>query len=156
MRRKYYFFVFQLILVGGQILWGRPQLQAQSILVKGQVLDAESLQPLPFVHVQESRQNRGTFTDAQGFFQIEVLDEPTAQIFISHIGYQHQTLRLADWSSPGRPILLQSEAFSTPLIEVSHKAWPDPQKLVQKAIQKNREKIFPASLFLSRAITASA
>ncbi len=70
----------------GHLLLLSNQLVAQSEerVVWGIIKDQQTLQPVPAVHVVVAQ--RGTFTDRNGSFAIEVM--PTDTIAFSHVNYQ--------------------------------------------------------------------
>ncbi len=70
------------------ILLVLPQLlSAQNqVFIQGQVVDSDSLAPLPYVHIRGQGGKTGTATDAEGFFGVSVLQEDT--IMFSSVGYK--------------------------------------------------------------------
>ena len=64
------------------------------ILIEGTVVEADSLQPLPYVHVKEKSANVGTVTGADGQFTVSVNTRDT--IVFSIIGYHSYSLVPAD------------------------------------------------------------
>lgn len=70
-------------------LWTSSILYAQHT-ISGKIIDAQTREALPGVHVMNQETQQGTITDQQGNFELIVL-EKTAIIF-SLIGYQKQTV----------------------------------------------------------------
>jgi hypothetical protein len=60
-------------------------------VVSGRVLDARTRTPLPFVAVAIKNSQKGTTTNEEGYFNL-ALPSQKAEILISNIGYQSQTL----------------------------------------------------------------
>lgn len=76
-----------ILLLLGCLLGGTPiVLYAQSVTISGTVTDAESQQPLPGVSVLEKDSQRGTMTDENGRFEIE-LSQADVYLVFSSIGY---------------------------------------------------------------------
>lgn len=65
------------------------------ITVSGHVVDAETQEPLPGVNVLVSGANRGTSTDAKGFFQLKLSASAPLHLRFSYIGYEEQSLSLS-------------------------------------------------------------
>ncbi|RFS18845.1 SusC/RagA family TonB-linked outer membrane protein [Chitinophaga silvatica] len=76
-----------------------------TILVKGEVKDRTG-QPLPGVSIRIAGQNRGTFTDNNGLFQLET--QSTAVLLCSFIGYEEQ--RVAVNNNTNFSITLKDDA----------------------------------------------
>ncbi len=76
-----------------------PQwLSAQDqVFIQGQVVDSDSLAPIPYVHIRGQGGKTGTATDAEGFFGVNVLRQDT--IMFSSVGYKPYFLVPADSAS---------------------------------------------------------
>jgi len=61
--------------------------------VRGRVVDSNTEEPIPFANLLLSEENRGTISDVDGFFEIEITN-PTTLLQVSHIGYNTQILQL--------------------------------------------------------------
>ena len=87
---------------------------AQTNLV-GQVLDAQTKEPLVYVNIGLVGKDLGTISDEEGYFSFEV--DPSSQrsdsLRFSMLGYESKTYLLADYLA-AKPfeILLEEEAFS--------------------------------------------
>ena len=77
----------------------------------GQVVDASTQDPLPFVNIGLVDKNIGTVTDEEGYFQLEVdpLKYGKANLRFSMIGYESKTFLLEEY--------LQNELIVVPLAE---------------------------------------
>lgn len=64
-----------------------PVVNAQSLAVKGRVTGVNDADPLPGVSVVVKGTQRGTTTNADGRFQLDVVDQATVLVF-SFVGYQ--------------------------------------------------------------------
>lgn len=81
-----HFFVFVLLLCSGSIA-------AQSYIVKGQVIDKNTGQPLIAASVAAQNTTIGTLTDSSGFFKIK-LPEGGYTLAISYTGYTSENVRV--------------------------------------------------------------
>jgi TonB-dependent starch-binding outer membrane protein SusC len=68
---------------------------AQSRTVTGRVLDAETKEPVPFATVQIKDTNRGTTTDLEGRFSLEI-DANNSILVIRTLGYEIQEIELVN------------------------------------------------------------
>jgi hypothetical protein len=64
-----------------------PVVNAQTLTVKGRVTGVSDADPLPGVSVVIKGTQRGTTTNAEGGFQIDVPDQATVLVF-SFVGYK--------------------------------------------------------------------
>lgn len=74
-----------------------PSASAQDVAVytvEGRVLDAETGDPLPNVHVFLTHSTRGTTTDMNGYFRLDDMQAGTVEIAASMIGYELSTHRI--------------------------------------------------------------
>ena len=71
--------------------WVMPDVQAQSRIIKGNVTGANDNQALPGVSVVIKGTQKGTITNAEGIYQLEVSDANTVLVF-SYVGYQPQEI----------------------------------------------------------------
>lgn len=70
---------------------GIQGVDAQDVVVEGTVIDAETGETLPGVNIVEVGTQRGTTTDVNGLFELEVTNE-NATLRFSFVGYQAQTV----------------------------------------------------------------
>lgn len=64
-----------------------------SEVVRGRVLDAQTGEPLPGVNIMIQGTSRGTSSNAEGEFELEV-DDVSATLIFSYIGYERQVITL--------------------------------------------------------------
>lgn len=71
--------------------------QAQQWVVRGQVLDKGSDEPVAFANVYLEGAPRGTYTSAEGYFEFRYRQsDRSSALIISHIGYESLKIKLAD------------------------------------------------------------
>jgi len=69
----------------------------QKIRAAGQVVDAETLQPLPYVNIVLEKEKRGISTDKEGRYSFVVKEiSDNAKLKFSYVGYQSQYVQLKD------------------------------------------------------------
>lgn len=69
--------------------------------ITGRVLDAETLEPLPFANVFLNNTTTGTVTDIDGQFNISSIKEPgTYELVFSFVGYQLYKMKVTIGESP--------------------------------------------------------
>lgn len=78
-------FLFAMALGVGLPTWG------QSGIIKGQVIDALSNEPIPFANVLVVDTDAGTTTDIDGYYEVGGLTPDLYSIRASYIGYNEQT-----------------------------------------------------------------
>jgi hypothetical protein len=90
--------------------------EAQSI-INGVILDAKTRRPLPAANIQISGTYRGAIANQDGFF-ILTIRRPQADLLISYIGYESETVRVTQRDA-GRelrifliPIILEGETIT--------------------------------------------
>ncbi|MFK7981157.1 MAG: SusC/RagA family TonB-linked outer membrane protein [Saprospiraceae bacterium] len=79
----------------------------QGLTVNGVIQDEITKEPLIGVTVIVVNSDKGTATDVDGAFTIEV--EPNSQLILSYVGYQSQTITINEPSN--RTILMRSESL---------------------------------------------
>jgi len=85
-------YVRKILLIGILILIVSG-LSAQ-IVVKGQVIDKENGEPMPFATVVEKGTTNGVATNNEGLFELTV-SSPTSLLTVSTLGYQTQEVKVA-------------------------------------------------------------
>jgi hypothetical protein len=85
-----------------------PLASSAQAYVEGQVLDAESLEPLPFVNVTYNGRKAGTTGDLDGFFSIETPSSIQSLEF-SYVGYKKKSLPINGSSKKALRILLERD-----------------------------------------------
>lgn len=102
-------------------VWGQ---QSNGIL-KGQVVDKFSNQPLPFVPVLITGTTQGTTTDEQGQFEFKGLAPGLYNIEVTAVGYEKASVFEIDVSSTRvRPVRIELQERSTQLQEVTVRPSP--------------------------------
>ncbi|MEO1712399.1 MAG: TonB-dependent receptor, partial [Bacteroidota bacterium] len=78
-------------------LLGTPRLQGQEYKyhIRGEVIDMEVEEPLPFATIILVGTQQGTVTDLDGRFDLVTDQEPPLQIEVSFIGFQSQRIELS-------------------------------------------------------------
>src|SRR4051812_49411807 len=61
---------------------------AQTGVIRGRVIDAKSLQPLPFANVYFNQTTAGTVTNEQGEFVLMQVQTGTHELIASYVGYK--------------------------------------------------------------------
>ncbi|MFN3840245.1 MAG: TonB-dependent receptor [Cyclobacteriaceae bacterium] len=119
------------------------QLQAQSLTIKGTVLDAETREPLPFASIKQIHSQKGTTTDEFGNFSIaiETGTDWTLPLEISYVGYLPETVipgakqnRLTVMLRPDATTLQEVTVISATLKEISKDESPIPVEIYTPAL----------------------
>ncbi|MBE9462372.1 carboxypeptidase-like regulatory domain-containing protein [Dyadobacter subterraneus] len=122
------FFIF----ISGNIL-------AQTGKISGRVIDAKTLEPLPFTNVYINNTTIGVTTDTSGKFTLPNLPLGSAEIVFSFIGYIPQQLKVVVKETGNVPLSILLIADSQQLSEVAIKSGRD--KNWEKQLKKF-EKVF--------------
>lgn len=77
-------------------LLGIPFASAQYKIIKGNVRDSHSDEPIPFASVMLKRAGSGILTDSAGNFKIRVVEWPRDTLLISYVGYEDLLLPMGD------------------------------------------------------------
>lgn len=118
--------------------------QAQSTIIKGQVLDAKNNEPLISASVSFQGSTIGTNTDLDGFFEIES-DEATDTLVVNYLGYQTQKKKIRIGEKQVVNFLLESGAITLNEISITVKKKKYRNKnnpavaLIRKVIDKKNE-----------------
>ena len=99
-----------------------------SFTLSGRIIDATTQEPMVAVNVFDQNTNRGTFSENDGSFSLEVSELPTTLIF-SFIGYENYFLEVKDSPEEDLVIELQASILRLPDIEVI--AEPQVEKLTK-------------------------
>lgn len=101
------------------------------VIIEGKVVDADSLQSLPSVHVRIRNSNLGGVTEADGRFRIRV--NPTDSIVFSSVGYKPYLIVPADSSASSlQNLIIPMEPQITVLDEVKFKEYIDITKYIRR------------------------
>lgn len=83
----------------------------------GQIIDQHTSKPVPWVNVGIPQAGRGTVSDEQGKFSIEV-HTPEHELVISAIGYAQRKLQAKNWPRNGR-VTLVPQAYALDSVTVT-------------------------------------
>ncbi len=64
--------------------------------IQGVVTDFDSKEPIPFVNISISNVSKGTATDAEGRFKINIAKEKQATLIFSHVNYYRKEVLVSD------------------------------------------------------------
>ncbi|WP_460954183.1 carboxypeptidase-like regulatory domain-containing protein [Spirosoma litoris] len=112
---------------------------AQTGTISGRVVDAKTLEPLPFTNVYVNNTTMGVVTNASGEFVLHNLPLGTADIVFSFIGYISQQVKVTVKATGNSPMAIQLMADAQQVAEVNVKAGRD--KAWEKQL-KRFEKVF--------------
>lgn len=125
-------FIFYLICFGINLAPALGQ-----TLVRGEVIDANSLEAIPFCNISIVNKFSGTSTDANGKFSLE-LSRRSDSILVSAIGYKNKYIQISADSNPYLKILLAQDEVSIGEITVS--ADLDPALVLFRQIVRHKSK----------------
>lgn len=103
-------------------------------LIRGQVLDAKTNEALPAAAVYLEGSFRGTVTNADGFFQLEVSGFPVV-LKTQYMGYKSAEINLT--RSPNEPLIIKLETDSFELEEITITG-EDPAVRIMKEVIKRK------------------
>ncbi|MEF8809585.1 MAG: DUF5686 family protein [Bacteroidales bacterium] len=116
----------------------------QRINIEGKVIDANDREPLAFVNVLYGEPPKGTTSDIDGKFQIEI-PSSVQSVKFSYLGYHSKTVSLESLrKSSMSTIALKSKSFA--LDEVVVKPGTNPAVQVIQKVYKNREEHNPENM----------
>ena len=111
---------------------------AQELTIEGKVVDSESMEPLAFVNVIYGTPSKGTTTDIDGRFSIEI-SRQVDHVQFSFLGYHKKVVDVDTLTgSPEQPIQMDPRAFR--LDEVVIKPGSNPAVPIIKKVYENRER----------------
>jgi hypothetical protein len=84
---------------------------AQTTKIRGQIVDSETKEPLPFVNISFKGTTIGTTSDFEGHYFLETRT-PTDSLHISFVGYKERVFKIQKASFQTLNIELTSEAFN--------------------------------------------
>ncbi len=118
---------------------------ASAQTIKGRIIDANTNQTLPFVSILVKNTQIGTLTDIDGKFQLMIPPIQNAELQVSYLGYQPQTIALSSYPDIEKiSIKLKPQAVS--LQEITVKAGENPAHRIIKTATKNRDKNNPEKM----------
>ncbi|MBL7797010.1 MAG: carboxypeptidase-like regulatory domain-containing protein [Saprospiraceae bacterium] len=125
------------------------QLSGQRTSVRGQVLDAVSREPLPYVSVRLEGTILGTRADIEGNFFIEATEKGLTAISVSYVGYTTQSIPIKAGEANKITVLLEESNVSLKEVTVKVERYRNKGnpavELIRKAIEnkdKNRKEGF--------------
>ena len=122
---------FWLVALIGAVLPQTLRGQDTQVIIRGVVVDADSAQGLPSVHLRAKNANRGGVTDLQGQFNVRV--NATDTIIFTSVGYAPFTLVPADSTSESlRRLAIRMKPQITVLDEVKFKDYGDITKYIRR------------------------
>jgi hypothetical protein len=114
----------------------------QVLMLSGSVVSGKSKVPLPFVNIGVLGTTRGTTTDLDGRFQINV--NSTDTLLFSYVGFWK--LRMIANQLPGGSPVIELQEKTTDLKDVVIKAGENPAWKIMRKLIANREKNDPEHL----------
>lgn len=108
--------------------------------MKGRVIDAQSGDGLPFVHILLEEENRGVVSDLDGFFEIRS-DDRVSLLKFSYVGYKSMSLEVPP--SIQDPIEVRLERSAIGLSEVVVYAGENPAHRLIRGLYENRDRHNP-------------
>ena len=112
------------------LAFASTDLQGQEIRLSGRVIDVDSLQPLPSVHIFRQSDSLGTISSENGYFSIIL--QPTDSLIFSAVNYERKAIAIPDSLRKGRPYLEVEMKLRTILLkEVVVNAYLNPAAVNQ-------------------------
>lgn len=103
--------------------------------ISGSIKNAKTGEPIPFVHLVNVVENKGTFTNELGEFSINYANLPV-RLIISHVAYNTKSI---DVESDAQPMKIRLDESKVQLANVVVSA-VSPGSLVHEAWKKNKAK----------------
>ncbi len=126
------------ILTGSPAVWFAPDETDE--VVKGRVRDADTGEPLAFVHIVINDSRRGAMTDIDGFFELS-LPDPDARLQLSYVGYEGKSYQPAAAGVGFHDIRLRRKAVE--LREVVVVPGENPAHRIIEKVQARRDQNNP-------------
>jgi hypothetical protein len=114
------------------------------VILKGQILDKSTRDPIAFANVSFNSGRSGTSTDIEGQFSISLPETYTGDIIISHVAYEKANFSLADFTKNHKLIFLKPIELT--LQELTIVAGENPAHALIRNVIDNRDKNNPAKL----------
>jgi hypothetical protein len=100
--------------------------------LSGKIIDAETLEPLPFATIGISHRGRGMVTNFNGDFILKITDECLSDtLTVSYVGYKNRQIPVR--SLPGNMMTISMERDYIPIPEIIIRA-QDPTLIIRKTI----------------------
>ncbi len=126
---KLLFLLIVILVVGSEDSWSQIQ---ENIVITGVVLDADSLNPVPYTAIAIKNTNRGTISDNSGYFSIMVA--PLDTLIFSVVGYKESLFVLPQLVDKEYSLIQLITRKTIVLSEVEILAWPDEKSFVNAFI----------------------
>jgi len=107
----------------------------ERFIIRGQVVDSDSKEPLPAAAVYLEGSFRGTVTNADGFFQLEVTSFPIV-LKTQYMGYKSAQVELNE--APKKPLLLKLVADSFELEEITITGEDPAIRIMREVIKRKK------------------
>lgn len=123
-------YVFSFLLLFAALPFTALAQDNEQVIVEGIVMDADSLQPIPYVHVRAKHSNLGVVTREDGRFNIQINKQDT--VIFSIVGYQSYVLTPNDSTAQSlRNLTIRMTPRTYMLHEIKVKDYIDITKYVQ-------------------------
>ena len=120
----------------------KKNVQQVALVIKGRVVDKETLTPLVFASVSIKETNVATVTNIDGEFLIKVPDTDTGKsLEISFLGYKNKVIPLSEMKNSGFKNIIALETAPIPIREIIVKPMM-PDEIMEKVIN-NIDKNYP-------------
>lgn len=121
------------------------QTETDKRILKGEVVDSQTGDPLAFVNVVYGNPPRGTTTNIDGFFELQVDLQAVKYLEVSYLGYEAKRVELSEFSGVKRlRISLHPTQFA--LEEVIVKPGFNPANRIIQKVYRHKEENNPQSL----------
>lgn len=108
--------------------------QQALLIIKGKVVDKETLAPLVFASVSVKETNVATVTNIDGEFQIKIAEtEASKNLEITFLGYKNKLIPLSEMKNSGFKNIIPMETAPIPIKEIIVKPMM-PEEIVEKMI----------------------
>lgn len=101
------------------IIYQRTEVLPQTMLIEGRLYKKDTKEPIAFAGLELKIAHKGTISDMQGYFRIEISPQTTDTLLISSLNYHPLRVPLKNLMLPGLHTLYMSErAYDLPSIEI--------------------------------------
>ncbi len=114
------------------------------VVLKGQILDKSTRDPIAFANISYNNGRSGTSTDIEGQFTLSLSEEYSGEIIVSHVAYEKLVFTYLDFKKSHALILLKP--ISLTLQEVTVVAGENPAHSLIRNVIRNRYKNNPDKL----------
>lgn len=122
---------------------------AQDLIIQGKIIDAETKKPLPFANITVNEGQRGTTSDIDGKFYLNIQGLNVRSVVFSYIGYtpfRYEVKEEADLKPLQRQMLIKLNEDRTLLPSFTIKAGENPAHRIIKAAYRNRKENDPTQI----------